>query len=317
MIEDKTFSIHDCSFGIWRDVPSVRKPLSLADFIAKQGKRLTEREKDQERIEARRISDEEEQLRKEVFGETREFYDEIRMFMMNSGWTFHQDPRVKKHYRSIANNHHRGKRNDVHFISSCSGRHIEVKFFEDVARENQYGGQYTNDKLKKMPYLRRLRTIVAIRQLRDFLLANGYTETSKVYPAEGYASVMQHRAELEDFQGKDFYARERQAYNCTDADKIEMHDGDVRYFWHWRGYIQRGVVYRNINNMWWVVTGPYSYHNAANFELFTWNPAMGRRRKLSPEKIRKIIGEKLAKAIEQQKFERAIILRDLISKIAA
>ena len=70
-------------------------------------------------------------------------------------------------------------------------------------------------------------------------------------------------------------------YNCKDGDDVMMNDGDVRYFWDWRGYICRGVVYRNINNMWWVHTGPYSYTNVANFHLFTWNLSMGRKRVLS------------------------------------
>ena len=33
---------------------------------------------------------------------------------------------------------------------------------------------------------------------------------------------------------------------------------------------------------------------------------MGRKRKLSSEKVREIIGRKLAKAVEKQEFERAI-----------
>ena len=95
-----------------------------------------------------------------------------------------------------------------------------------------------------------------------------------------------------------------------------MNDGDVRYFWDWRGYICRGVVYRNINNMWWVHTGPYSYTNVANFHLFTWNLSMGRKRVLSAEKQAAKLARKLEEAVKTQNFERAIILRNLTRKIA-
>lgn len=317
MIQDKTFSVYDCSFGIWREPENVKPYRSISEIIDRIKSKLSKEEIAREQEEAYRIDRRQREVNEKCFDECKGFYSEIRFMMMNSGWTFHQDPYIRKNYRCLADTHHCGQRKDVHFKSSVNGRHIEVKFFEDVIRDNQNGGIYTHDKLNKMPYLRRLRAIIAMRQLRKFLLDNGYTETSKVYSERGLDAVMQHRAELEDFQGKDFYARERQTYNCSDADGTQMYDGDVRYFWHYRGGLQRGVVYRNINNMWWVVTGPYSYTNVANFHLFTWNPSMGRRRKLSPEKIQEVLGRQLKNVIEKQQFERAITLRDLINKTAA
>ena len=249
-----------------------------------------------------------------VNDEVRETFDEIRMMMMNDGWTFHQDPKIKKHYRCIANNHHAGRKQDVHFLSSIAGRHIEFRFYEDVIRDNQHGGQYTTHKLKSMPYLLRLKVQIAIDKLVAYLKPLGYTDKSRTYPAEGLAAIMKHRAELEDFQGKDFYSRERLRYNCADAHGVEMFDGDVRYFWSYTGRLQRGIVYRNINNMWWVHTGPFSYSNQANFSLFTWKAGMGSRRKLSDAEIEKRLRAQLEIAINKEKFERCIVLRNLLRK---
>lgn len=249
-----------------------------------------------------------------VNDEVRETYDEIRMMMMNDGWTFHQDPKIKKHYPSIADTHHAGRKQDVHFLSSITGRHIEFKFYEDVIRDNQYGGQYTHNKLKSMPYLLRLKVQVAINDIVAYLRPLGYTDNSRNYPEDGLAAIMKHRAELEEFQGKDFYRRERSSYNCTDANGVEMFDGDVRYFWTYTGRIQRGIVYRNINNMWWVHTGPFSYSNQANFSLFTWKACMGSRRKFTDVGIEKKLREQLDAAIKSENFERAIVLRNLLKK---
>ena len=281
-MKDKTFGIHDCTFSIWREMPVV------GDAI-----------------------------RDRVMAETHEFYNEIRFWMMNSGWTSHQDPQVKKHYRSIANTHHEGRRGDIHFKSQFAGRHIEVKFFEDEVRDHPAGGFYTYDKLRKMPYLRRLRAQLAIRQLRDFLLSNGYSDESKVYPEDGLAAIMTHRAELEDFQGKDFYARERQSYNVIDGDGKEMFDGDVRYFWDWHGNLVRGQVYRHINNMWWIHTGPFSYSNIAAFDLFTWTPEMGRRRPLPAAKLKEKLTVALDRAVKNFDSARAAALLDLLKPLSA
>jgi hypothetical protein len=252
-----------------------------------------------------------------VDAEVLENYDAIRMMMMNDGWTFHQDPAIKKHYSSLADTHHAGKKRDICFLSSVTGRHIEFKFYEPVIRDNSNGGQYTMNKMEKMPYLLRLQVTVAINRVVAILGSLGFTDKSKIYPIDGLAAIMKCRAELEDFQGKDFYQRERSPYNCTDADGVQMHDGDVRYFRTWTGHLQRGVVYRNINNVWWVHTGPYSYTTVANFDLFTWKSATGGRRKFSQTTIEKKQAALLDAAVKAQNFERAIVLRDLIKGQAA
>ena len=255
--------------------------------------------------------------REHVDERVRETYDEIRMMMMNDGWSFHQDPEIKKRYKLISDDHHAGHKRGICFLSSINGRHIEFKFYEPVIRDNPNGGQYTYAKMKKMPYLLRLKVQVALNKIVAYLAANGYVDHSKTYPEDGLAAIMKHRQELCDFKGKDFYQRERQSYNVIDADGKEMFDGDVRYFWTYSGSLHRGVVYRNINNMWWVHTGPYSYQNIANFKLFTWTPAMGRRRRLQPDQVEQRLNDELGKAVKQQKFERAIVLRDLIGRKAA
>lgn len=240
-------------------------------------------------------------------------HESIRMMLVRDGFSFHQDPDIKKRYRCLARNHHSGRKQDLCFTSRLTGRHHEILFYEDVVRDNQNGGKYHYDKLAKMPYQRRLKAQLAIRKVKTLLLSLGFKDESRVYSGDSLAAVMEHRAELEDFQGADFYRRERLEYNCVDSDGVAMHDGDTRYFWTSNGHIQRGIAYRNINNMWWVATGPYSYTNRANFDLFAWNPAMGRKRMAPLE----ILERYLKKFVEGQEFERAIVLRDMLKERAA
>lgn len=242
-----------------------------------------------------------------------ETHEAIRMMLVRDGFTFHQDPEIRRRFPTLAKTHHCGHRQDLFFTSRLTGRQHELLFYEDVIRDNQNGGRYHFDKLSKMPYQRRLKAALAIRKVSGLLLSIGFTDASRVYPEDSIAAIMKRRSELEDFQGPDFYKLERLEYNCRDAAGVAMFDGDTRYFWTSNGRLQRGLVYRNINNMWWVATGPHSYTNRANFELFTWKPEMGR--KLAATNI--VLQKHLRAFVENQQFERAIVMRDLLKERAA
>ena len=232
-----------------------------------------------------------------------ETYKSLRMALVRYGFTFHQCPRAKKYYRNIAHTIHTGKRQDVFFHSQITGRHTEFTFYEDVIRDNSNGGRWHFDKLSKMPYLRRLRTKLAMKRIIDVLLSIGFTRDDRnVYPADALAAVMKHRRELEDFQGPEFYTRPQERYNTIDADGVVMKDGDVRYFWDYSGRLLRGTVYRNINNMWWVVCNQFCYRNVANFQLFAWKPEMGRRRKLSGAAIQDRLDNELNRSVKAKDY---------------
>jgi hypothetical protein len=58
-------------------------------------------------------------------------------------------------------------------------------------------------------------------------------------------------------------------YNKTDRDRKEIKNGQIKYFRDSRsGRLQRGMVFHNINNMWWVILNGIEYRNIACFQLF-------------------------------------------------
>ncbi len=242
-----------------------------------------------------------------------ETYEAIRMMMVRDGFSFHQDPHTKKYYRSIARMHHCGNKGDLHFFSKICGRHIEIEFYEDVIRDNKNGGRYHFDKLAKMPYLRRLKALLALRKITAFLTTAGYTDQSKRYSNDALENVMQRRKEIMNFQRANFYEGPREAYNATDADGRMLADGQVRYFWTSNGRLGRGVVYHNLNNMWWVVCNGTHFTNQASFRLFQWGPEMGRKRQASQNQIE----HHLAKLVKAEKYESAIVLRNQLRATAA
>jgi len=240
-------------------------------------------------------------------------YEAIRMSMVRRGFSFHQDPQIKKHFRRIANSHHHGVKRNLHFHSSLSGRHTEFIFYEDVIRDNPNGGRYHFDKLAKMPYLLRKSAELEIGKICKLLVSTGFTDQTEPTLGKFTAPEMVafHQRELSDFQGSDFYARERSHYNITDADGRTLHDGETRHFWDFNGHIARGVVHYHINNMWFVVINRDAYTAVANFNLFTWRPEMGRKRKASE----RVIKNHLDRLVKKMRFESAIVLRDKLAQM--
>jgi hypothetical protein len=277
-IEDKTFSIHDTTVSIWRE--HLGDPTQKVDWLMQHDW---------------------------------DTHEEIRMMLVRDGFSFHQDPRIKRQYRCLAKKHHTGKKQDLHFKSELAGRHHSIVFYEDVIRDNQNGGRYTFDKLGKMPYQTRLKAKLAIGKVTRLLLSLGFTSTTEASPALAIDRCMIERESLGRFQGIEFYAHPPRDYNSKDAEGNLLRDGQIRYFWDYKGRLGRGVVMHHINNMWWVIASPYTLLNIASFELFDWKPGMPLKR---PSDRDKKLRFALKAAIDGENYERAIILRELLKASA-
>jgi hypothetical protein len=90
----------------------------------------------------------------------------------------------------------------------------------------------------------------------------------------------------------------------------------MRYFRTHRGHLMRGRCYGGINGRWMVIFGPglRDHTHVSNWELFLCDPRVAPRR-LHPHGAQRL-ADALAKAVEAQEFERAIVLRDTLRKAA-
>lgn len=64
-------------------------------------------------------------------------------------------------------------------------------------------------------------------------------------------------------------------YN-KDKNKNELVCGELKYFYDYNKRLNRGIVYHNINNMWWVICNG-DLHNEANFDLFDYSPELPKK----------------------------------------
>lgn len=189
------------------------------------------------------------------------------------GFEIGLDQEVLRNYKNISKDYFEGKRNKLAFKSHRYPSGFEIKFFYDTER-----GRYDFDKLNKMPYITRLEFLKYIKILENNLNKLGFENKTEVkYKKaedkikEGYVKSCHRNIKDMNFKLSDLDGATTESYNNKDRDKKIIHNGEIKYFRNHRGYLQRGKVYHNINNMWWVILNETDYTNMASFELFDLN----------------------------------------------
>ncbi|MCU1142518.1 UvrB/UvrC motif-containing protein [Stenotrophomonas maltophilia] len=225
------------------------------------------------------------------------------------------------------------RKGDLHAQLSVGGRHIELKFWQELHNvSNPNGGRYDFDKEQRMPYLLRLQMEHTRRKLRDYLVNvfDGYTfQTPKIsspspcplaYFNEHWDSEYDRRRGTHRFdRGVDGWPSENalRSWCRKDADGVALQHGDVRCIRDRQGRVRRGRVYGGINGMWMLVYGPgqrdHMHETAGSF--FSYVPGMPRK-VVSAYQANKRLQQELAQAISNQNFERAIVLRNVTAQRA-
>ena len=225
--------------------------------------------------------------------------------------------RTKKHYKSIAHNHHRGAKGALEVRIQLCGRSLEILFFQNLVAVNRSGGEYDFGKRAKMPYLVGKQFELERRKISTLFYDLGLPGLQLEVKRTGMEFINHRRAELEAFQGKGFYDQKRQQdYNRKSASGALLSDGDrVCMVDRMTGRPWIGTTYANINNMWWVSLPGGEVRNAGSHELaHTGEPGLGslQGRYFSDEHRESRLRATLERAVKEERYERAAVLRDVI-----
>lgn len=204
------------------------------------------------------------------------FYQLINM-LGAEGFSVQKDPDVEE---IIRNDYWIGKRGDLEFLAEKYPNGFKIEFFQNVVYVNPNGGRYDFDKFQKMPYMIRLRYKKYMNQLIRLLKSlddvQDATSRSPKLAEEWikcrYAEEWHHKQKDTNFDLRSLDGQTQPNYNGLDRDKKQLHNGEIKYFRHYNGYLFRGRIYHNCNNMWWVIVDKYTVKNVASFELFDLGP---------------------------------------------
>lgn len=198
------------------------------------------------------------------------------------GFRVSKDKDVSKFIRK---DYYSGSYNGLHFKANRYPAGFVIEFYQNIVHDNPHSGYYDFGRYRKMPYLQKLLFRKTINKLRMFLESRNVVDetepllrTSEEKIKYDFVKSCHHKQSDMNFNLSDLNGMTSDDYNNKDRDKKTLYNGQIKYFRDYNGYLMRGTVYHNINNMWWVIINKHQYTNIASFELFdlTDNDKRGR-----------------------------------------
>ncbi|WP_211109550.1 hypothetical protein [Azospirillum tabaci] len=249
----------------------------------------------------------------------RRVFGPLIRFLRDDGWSVRVDQKTKKHYRLLSPRTRRCRFGDLEAMLELRGRHISFEMFQSVANRN--GGRGGFDKLERMPFLLRMRCIATMRKVTTFLRArHGYSvelpsaTSLELQPGGMTAPQFVAAKNAEDkwrFKQELGRAAWGGDYDRKSADGVLLEHGQPVYLLDRAGRWLRGTAFYNINNIWWVATGPYSVISKSCSELRT-TPPENLRRKANQHERRHRLERELSKATTSMDFQRAALLKGIL-----
>jgi hypothetical protein len=261
----------------------------------------------------------------------RDVFARIVQTLNRLGWTVGPWDKTAQ-YKCIALNHRTCSKGDLKGELDVTGRCIKFEMWQDVTpSKNSNGGRYHFDKEDRMPYVLRLELERTRRRIRDYLcnVFTGYSFkdtghgrsakcgfmhlTALEWIAGAYRDSWHFKGDWTEYLAAHSNPRMGGCFNSNrrSADGALLDHGQPVWCFDYRGRIQQGTAYYNINNMWWVALGQYDVTNKAGFELYTTCPG-NPRVKRNADRRRKRLEAEMANAVSAMKFERAAQLRDIL-----
>ena len=222
-----------------------------------------------------------------------EAFKQTMRFLGSIGFYVGEDKEIQKRHPAWNMKYRAGGFGDLRFKAEYRSNSFEIQFYQDVFRENPNGGFYDFDKYEKMPYLIQKRYDWTQEKLLKYFEKCGYSVEFWRNTCKGAAFIIHdyirswHHPQEKWFSLKDVDGQAaKYETNGTDRDGNILRNGATKYFRDWNGYLMRGKVYHNINNMWWVLPANGQVRNIACFELFDLNETdfRGRRKTHRPPK---------------------------------
>ena len=247
-----------------------------------------------------------------------EAFKKMMSFMGSIGFFVGEDKEIKKRFPLLTKYHRYGRYADLEFKAELNFNHYKLTFFQNINYKNIHGGYYDFDKLEKMPYLVRKQYELTEKKIIEFLKSQGFEVEYRQNRKKGEEFIVEdyiqswHHPQKEPFKLSEIDGQTAEhSYNNKDRDEKTIFNGEIKYFRDYSGYLARGKVYHNINNMWWVLLLDGRVNNKADFELFdlTDNEKRGRVKAHMPPKEYVLRKEQLSKCTIkelQQELKRRV-----------
>ena len=212
---------------------------------------------------------------KKVYDKT---YKKVVQVLRKRGFDLHPDMSAPKFLRDtmfVGNNG----------ILSVSVTKLTDGFEISFREMNGKNPKANASKVDDMAYIAKLHYKLCMKKICDCLAETGaedYTKKKYVlaedFVKNEYAISKRYGQKDMNFSLSDLDGTSEADYNSTDRDGKQILNGDFKYFRSYNGYLYRGKVYHNINNMWWVIVDKRNVRNIAAHNLFDLSDSDNRHR---------------------------------------
>ncbi|MEH6944392.1 hypothetical protein [Bacillus sp. JJ722] len=252
-----------------------------------------------------------------VHGGKLDLLNTIFDLLKQRGFLIQTDREILEEYPILADTHWEGSKGNLLFKAKIYPAGFKFEFYQEVNTKNRNGGYYDFDKFKMMPYLVRCEFVLTRKYMCQLIEQEGFENTAEPNFKFAIDKVMHKIKTCWHYEdGKELPEYEHPSYNATDKNGKQLRNGQVKYFYGYKRRLMRGIVYHNINNMWWVVINKFEYRNIAAFELFdieTGNiPSRRIKNKEIPQRIR---ADKLREKFKASGLSYAKLNEDHIQKL--
>lgn len=255
--------------------------------------------------------------------------------MKKRGWAVGIDPLYKERNKCLSKYHKYGRKGDLEVKMEIFANGFRLEFFQNIVFKNSNGGYYDFDKFDKMPYLIKVRFKVIANAIKAYLFKKGIPDETEPSNPSAVDKILKDQkinthihggattlAEIGDYVEKDkAYYKEKgwqPNRNYLDANKQDLKCGQTKYFYSYQhsNRFVRGIIYHNINNMWWVIYNGVRC-NVAAFDLMDFCPFLVGRKRLSPKaKIAKL-KRKRSELEAVHDYKKCISVQAKIDKLVA
>lgn len=242
----------------------------------------------------------------------------IISFLRRRGFKVGKNPRYKEDYACLSKYHKLGSKKEVICLLEIHPKSIELNFghsknfWHDLKLSFW---DHWHDKYTALEYLEGLAVELEVKRLLHFCEKYNFQfkdATRKLSPEEYIVDKLQMNTHIHGevkslidikkaIQPGDY------DYECNsnDRDKNKIICGQKKYYYDYRTRrLACGIVWHNINNMWWVISGK-ELRNIASFELFDYAPSLPLRKPLEKGQI-----ERLLKKYEQKRdYQRCMHIK--------
>lgn len=251
-------------------------------------------------------------------------WEKINDYLRRRGFKVTACPKmVKGYYRSLSKNHRYGIKNGLEFHTDRYPRGFKYEFYQNFNFENPNGGRYDHDKYSKMPYRIKLTFRNELTRLAEFVKSLGVkveiekhlSDIEHILERENENTHIHHPTKpitsLDELKELIASNDSVSAYNAKDANDKLMECGQEKYFYDYNDRLAKGIVYHNINNMWWVIVNGKSYNKCCR-DFFDKPEVIKRKLSLTiPQQVERL-NQELVKCEKKQDYVRCIVLKTLL-----